>query len=179
MDNSPLYVDPKVNMYFIVSDERSTDDWGMDPKEAFKRRLKEAAEEVGLGSRVALAAKIGAGDNAKQVAQQWVERLSVPEKYRKPLTKLLLSLDYINTGAGTVRESARIESQSVGIDVEKLTDLLETVEAAVAKSKRQVPTRTKARLVAALYANEQASAAGSAQAVQAALASILATLEDS
>lgn len=179
MDSSPLYVDPKVNMYFIVSDERSTDDWGMDPKEAFKRRLKEAADEVGLGSRVALAAKIGAGENAKQVAQQWVERLTVPEKYRQALAKLRLSIDYINAGSGTVRESGRIESQSVGIDVEKLADLLETVEAAVTKSKRQIPPRTRARLVAALYTDEQASAAGSAQAVQAALASILATLEDS
>jgi hypothetical protein len=178
MDNSPLYVDHKVNTNFIVSDERSTDDSHMESKTAFKTRLKEAATAAGFSSRAALASKIGAGENAKQVAQQWVDRENVPDKYRIPLAKLHLSIDYINTGLGGVRDISVPESQVLGIDVEKLSDLLETVEAAVAKSKRLVPPRTKARLVAALYVDEQASAAGSAQAVQAALASILATLEE-
>lgn len=71
-----------------------------------------------------------------------------------------------------------VPSQPAGLDVGKLTDLLDTVEAAIAQSRRQVPSRTKARMVAALYSDERASAAGSAEAVQAVLASILATMED-
>lgn len=69
-------------------------------------------------------------------------------------------------------------SQSVGLDVDKLVTLIETVEAAIERSGRRVPARTKARLLSALYRDDQASAASSAQAVQAALASILATLEE-
>jgi len=71
-----------------------------------------------------------------------------------------------------------VPSQSQRLDAEKLADLLATVEAAIAQSGRQVPVRTKARLVAALYVDEQASVAGSAQAVQAALASILSLMEE-
>jgi transcriptional regulator with XRE-family HTH domain len=67
-------------------------------------------------------------------------------------------------------------SQPQRLDTEKLTDLLETVEAAVTQSRRQIPARTKARIVAALYADEQASAAASPQAVQSALSSILSSL---
>jgi transcriptional regulator with XRE-family HTH domain len=69
-------------------------------------------------------------------------------------------------------------SQSAGLDVDKLATLIETVEAAVERSGRRVPARTKARLLTALYRDDQASAASSAQAVQAALASILATMEE-
>lgn len=69
-------------------------------------------------------------------------------------------------------------SQAVGLDVAKLADLIETVEMAIERSGRRLPAKTKARLLAALYGDDQASAASSAQAVQAALASILATLEE-
>jgi len=69
-------------------------------------------------------------------------------------------------------------SQPVGLEVAKLADLIETVEVAIERSGRRLPAKTKARLLAALYGDDQASAASSAQAVQAALASILATLEE-
>lgn len=68
-------------------------------------------------------------------------------------------------------------SQSTGLDVGKLADLLGTVEAAVEKARIKLPPMVKARLVATLYADKEASAAASAQAVQAALVGILATME--
>jgi len=67
-------------------------------------------------------------------------------------------------------------SQPQRLDTEKLIDLMETVEAAIIQSGRQISTRTKVRIVAALYADEQASAAASPQAVQSALSSILSSL---
>ena len=69
-------------------------------------------------------------------------------------------------------------SQPLGLDVEKLTDVLETVESAIVKSGKRIPPRTKARLVVAMYRDEQASAASSSQAVQAALFSLLASMEE-
>ncbi len=68
-------------------------------------------------------------------------------------------------------------SQSVGLDVGKLADLIETVEAAVAQSRRPLPARTKAKIIATLYSHDQAAAASSPQAVRVALASILASME--
>lgn len=68
-------------------------------------------------------------------------------------------------------------SQPVGLDVGKLADLLGTVEAAVEKSGIKLAPRVKARLVSTLYVDKEASAAASAQAVQAALVGILATME--
>ena len=64
-------------------------------------------------------------------------------------------------------------SQPVGLDVEKLTDLIETVEAAVLKSRRSLDPRTKARIIMRLYMNEQAKAASSPQEVRALLDNIL------
>lgn len=69
-------------------------------------------------------------------------------------------------------------SQAVGLDVEKLTDMVETVESAIAKSGRGISPRTKARLIVAMYRDEHASTAASSQAVQAALFSLLASMEE-
>lgn len=68
-------------------------------------------------------------------------------------------------------------SQSVRLNVEKLANLIETVEAAVTQSRRQLPAHTKAKIIATLYSHDQAAAASSPQAVQVALASILASME--
>ena len=81
--------------------------------------------------------------------------------------------EYLMTGRGG---GARA-SQPMGLDVAKLADLLATVEAATGKAGVRLPPRVKARLVASLYADKEASAAASAQAVQAALVGILATME--
>lgn len=97
-------------------------------------------------------------------------------KLHKLAERLAVNPDWLETGRGVKEVGAA--SQPVGLDVAKLTSLLETVEAAVTQARKIVPARTKARIVAALYADEQASAAGSAEAVRATLASILATLED-
>jgi len=69
-------------------------------------------------------------------------------------------------------------SHPVGLDSIKLADLIETVEAAIARSGVSIPSRTKARILAALYGDDQASAASSASAVQAAIAGILASMEE-
>lgn len=176
MPDSQLYVYPQVNVDFIASDERSTDHPRMDKKAGFKRRLDEVARAAGFESRVAFATAIGAGENAKQVAQQWVDRQKVPDKYRGAMEALGVSIDYVNGDSPNIRFVA---SQSAGLDVGKLTDLLSTVEAAVEKAGVKVPARVRARLVATLYADEEASAAASAQAVHAALIGILATIETS
>ena len=151
----------------------------MDPKAAFKARLDEAVQTAGFESRVAFAIKIGAGDNAKQVAQQWVDRQRVPEKYRAAMGALGVSIDYVNGEGGSVADVRLLASQSAGLDIAKLTDLLGTVEAAAEKAGVRIAPRVKARLVATLYADQEASAAASAQAVQQALIGILATMETS
>ncbi|MBO1748927.1 helix-turn-helix domain-containing protein [Stenotrophomonas indicatrix] len=69
-------------------------------------------------------------------------------------------------------------SQAVGLDVEKLTDMVETVESAIAKSGKSISPRTKAKLIVAMYRDEHASTAASSQAVQAALFSLLASMEE-
>lgn len=177
MPYSPLYVDPEVNIDFIVSDERSTDHCLMDEKAAFKSRLDEAARAAGFESRVAFATAIGAGDNAKQVAQQWVDRQKVPEKYRAPMQRAGVSIDYVNGDGDSVIAPRASASQSAGLDVGKLADLLGTVEAAIEEAGVRVPPRVRARLVATLYVDEEASAAASAEKVGAALLGILATME--
>ncbi|MDR6094925.1 helix-turn-helix transcriptional regulator [Stenotrophomonas sp. SORGH_AS_0321] len=69
-------------------------------------------------------------------------------------------------------------SQPVGLDSGKLAALIETVEAAVAQSRRAVPPRLKAKMIAALYAHDPELAASTPQTVQALLASILTMVED-
>jgi transcriptional regulator with XRE-family HTH domain len=64
-------------------------------------------------------------------------------------------------------------SQPMGPDPDKLADLIEALEAAAIQARREIPPRTKARLVASLYASN-----ANRETVKAALASILATLED-
>lgn len=83
-----------------------------------------------------------------------------------------VSLNWLLTGSEARQPSAQ-ESQPVGLDVDRLTDLIETVEAAQIQASRAMPPRMKARIVASLYASNV-----SRDAVNAALAGILATLED-
>lgn len=80
-------------------------------------------------------------------------------------------------GRDLERDGPSLPSQSVGINTTKLTDLIETVEAAIADSRRAVPPRIKARLVARLYGDEMAAGA-SAEAIQTLLTSILVSLEE-
>lgn len=68
-------------------------------------------------------------------------------------------------------------SQSVRLDIAKLTGLIELVESAVVDSRKPVSARLKARMIAALYADETGGAPDT-RAVTTALATLLATLED-
>lgn len=70
-------------------------------------------------------------------------------------------------------------SQSAGLDVAKLADLLGSIEAALKKFRAELSPKKKARLVATLYADKEASAAASPEAVEAMLIGILATMEKS
>lgn len=180
MPNSQLQVDYNVNALLIVADERRPQYLGMTDETPFQQRFRALISHLGAKSSTGLAKKLGVTDNPNAVAWNWLNRQGrLPEAYRKPLSKLGVSIDWLNAGEGRmlVTNVALHQSQAGGLNTEKLANLLETVEAAIAQSGRQVPVRTKARLVAALYGDEQASAAGSTQAVQAALTSILATLE--
>ncbi|ADV26988.1 helix-turn-helix domain protein [Pseudoxanthomonas suwonensis 11-1] len=131
-----------------------------------------AEREARKISRTALSAMTGVGYST--LAELERGGMQTTTKLRVIAEALGVSLSYLETGKGP---KAGGPSQDSGLDVEKLTDLLETVEAAIAKSGRVVPPRIKARLVATLYRDEQASAAASAQAVQAALAGLLISME--
>lgn len=75
-------------------------------------------------------------------------------------------------------QGASRSSQNVGLDPAKLASLIETVEAATAQSGRSVPARLKARMISALYVHDPELAASTPQAVQALLASIMMTVEE-
>lgn len=94
----------------------------------------------------------------------------------KIAARLGVRVEWLETGKSP-KVDPETGSQSAGLDVGKLADLLGTVEAAVEKARIKLPPMVKARLVATLYADKEASAAASAQAVQAALVGILATME--
>lgn len=69
-------------------------------------------------------------------------------------------------------------SQAVGLEPAKLASLIETVEAAAEQSGRTIPARLKARMVATLYAHDPELAASTPQTVQALLAGIMMTVEE-
>ena len=75
------------------------------------------------------------------------------------------------------RDGPSAASQPAGIDASKLADLIETVEGAIADSRRTIPTRIKARLLARLYVEDRAAGA-SAEAIQSLLTGILVSLEE-
>lgn len=134
-------------------------------------RVRKEREARGI-TRGALSQMTGVGYST--LAELENGRMQTTTKLRVIAEALGVSLSYLETGRGS-REGE--PSQPVGLDIAKLTDLLETVEAAAEKAGVRLPPRVKARLVASLYGDKEASAAASAQAVQAALVSILATME--
>lgn len=68
-------------------------------------------------------------------------------------------------------------SQPTGLDVAKLASLIETLDGAIADSKRDVPASTKARFLASLYADSHAHNTSS-EALRALIKSILGSLEE-
>jgi hypothetical protein len=83
-----------------------------------------------------------------------------------------ISPSFIMTG----REDGPIASQSVGLDIEKLSTVLAVVEGAIKDSRKTVPPAFKARMIQRVYDSRHALTAESADAVQAALAGLLETL---
>lgn len=148
--------------------------WGMAKMHPSMQRLYAAAARLPqpIRQQAELAKRL---NTSSQVINNWEARGISLKGANKVQAQLGISSTWILSDEGPEVAPA---SQSMGLDVEKLADLLETVEDAIAMSRRQVPARTKARVVAALYADERVSAAGSAEAVSAVLAGILATLEE-
>lgn len=142
-------------------------------KQRRRDRLAEALDGEFGGNKVAFGERVGInpdhiwqmakgrGKSARPVSDE--NATQIEERLGKP--------------AGWLDSST--PSQYGGLDIAKLADLLGTVEAAVAEARIKLPPVVKARLVTTLYADKEASAAASAQAVQAALIGILATMETS
>lgn len=99
------------------------------------------------------------------------------ETVQKICKALAIRRDWLMDGKGPM--DSKPTSHPMGLDVGKLASLLATVESAVEQARIKLPPMVKARLVATLYADQGASAAASAQAVQSALVGILATMETS
>jgi len=117
MPDSQLLVDSKVNFTFIAADGRSTQHGGMNDSHAFKQRLDAAVKAAGFNGRGAFAEHLGAkAETSKQTAQQWVSRSKLPDKYRKPLEDMGLSLDWVNDNVGTLhipRQSQDLREQGL------------------------------------------------------------------
>jgi len=79
---------------------------------------------------------------------------------------------YIMTGKGAVKG----HSQAARLDPAKLAGLIETVDASVKGTRFERDPRTKAKLVTAVYMDDQASDAG-AEAVAALIRGFLASVE--
>jgi transcriptional regulator with XRE-family HTH domain len=141
--------------------------------ESIGTRVKRERETQGI-SRTEFARRTGIGYST--IAELERGGMATSTKIRLLAEALGVSIRWLETGKGPKTDEEAKPSQPERLDTEKLIDLMETVEAAIIQSGRQIPTRTKARIVAALYADEQASAAASGQAVQAALSSLLSSL---
>lgn len=89
----------------------------MTQKDEFRGRLDAAVAAAGCRNRTDFATRLGAGENAKQLAQQWIDRLRIPEKYRMPMLQLGVSIDYVNDGDGQV-----LVSQPAGPDLDMIRD---------------------------------------------------------
>lgn len=169
-------------MKLVDADERHINHRLMDEKEQFQRRFDAAMRHGGATKRAQFGRLLGMDGDPKTVGSKlynWYSRdYKIPDAMRKPLAGLGLSIDWINTGDGemVIAVTPPRQSQLAGLDVAKLAGLIETVDSATAGTRLARDSKTKARLVVALYMDEQAMAAGPA-AVSAMLASILASME--
>lgn len=132
-------------------------------------RIREEREAQGI-SRVDLAKHAGIAVSTLSDLELGLSKGTTV--LHKIAFKLGVSSHWLETGKGKKEPQLVDPSQSVGLDVTKLTDLIETLEAAAVQAGRDIPPRTKARVLASLYASN-----ASREAVVAALASIFA-LED-
>lgn len=140
-----------------------------------RHRFTEAVKAAGLTSDEALATRLGA--HSKQTAGQWIARGTIPPKYAKPLAELGLSIEYLNTGKGSLGLAAPA-SQPAGLDLAKLELVLEVVEGAIQDSRMKVPLKFKANMLKRVYESPQMLTIDTAGTVRAALAGILETMSD-
>ena len=156
MLQSKLHVDRVVNFSFIAADERSTEHGGMAETTTlanFQARMDEAVQAVAGGNRTRFAELLGATENPKQVGKQWHSRGSIPATYARALQSLGLSIDYINHGEGHLLSGPASASQSGGLDVSRLTLMIECLEGALLDAKRELDPARKARIVSLIYAD--------------------------
>lgn len=143
--------------------------------ESIGTRVRREREALGI-SRTELARSTGIGYST--LAELERGGMQTSTKLHVIAEQLGVSVAWLETGKGLkTARPAVAPSQDSGLDVGKLADLLGTVEAAVEKARLKLPPKVKARLVATLYADKEASVAASAEKVQAALVGILATME--
>jgi len=136
-------------------------------------RIKSEREAQGL-SRNDLVRETGIGYST--IAELERGGMQTSTKLHVIAEALGVSVHWLETGKGP--KVSKPPSQPAGLDVGKLTDLLGTVEAAIEEAGVRVPPRVRARLVATLYVDQEATAAASAEKVGAALLGILATMEN-
>lgn len=142
------------------------------------KRLKQAMDDRGFEVDDLVAKNALSRAGVYQWLNDTVKRDKVRDETVQKLCKVLgIRRDWLMDGRGPM--NAASSSHPVGLDVGKLASLLATVESAVEKARIKLPPMVKARLVATLYADQGASEAASAQAVQSALMGILATMETS
>lgn len=119
-----------------------------------------------------------AGVSAGRVSQWATNRGGVPPERASRVAQLLgVGPADVSLGWRRLRDEFAA-SQPAGLDLAKLTSLLETLEAAIQKSGREVPANTKARLIVSMYADEQALST-STKVVEAELAKLIASMERS
>lgn len=137
-------------------------------------RVRDAIASIGR-PKAEIAEALGV---SKQAVTGWETTGRISRGSLSGLAKLAgLPLEHFVRPSAAEILSTPPPSQPGRLDVDKLTDLIETVEAAVLQSGRTLPPRTKARVLARLYMNDQAQAASSPEAVRTLLASLLDVLE--
>jgi len=110
----------------------------MSEKSAFAARLDEAASLAGASNRTKFAEDLGVEENAKQVAQRWIDRMKVPEKYRMAMLRRGVSIDYVNEGKGSVR-ATDWSSQPTGPDRDMIRDAVKVARLVRDNSLEPVP----------------------------------------
>lgn len=155
----------------------------IDPK-AFSVRLNAALDGRpdlyppgrGRGKAVADAFKVSG-----PTAHAWLNGIHMPSVDRVLALALELETDFMSMYFGDSLRPARAagsNSHAARLDLEKLADLIETVEGALVKAQRKVPAPIKAELLIALYRDEQAAKEATPDRVLRALAQIMGKRED-
>ncbi len=141
--------------------------------EPWAARIKESLDAQGLSqAELARACKIGAGSVSGWFGQGKPTKMISGDNLVAAASFLGISPEFIMTGRG----AGNSPSQSVGLDLDKLSIVLAVVEGAIADSRKKVPASFKARMVKRVYESQHQLSAETADAVKAALASLLETM---